>query len=953
MTLASLLAVAFPCLGSGAEAKALPRFYLNYSPTPQPADLAAFDYCILDPAAKIDLAPGQALGHTYFAYVSAVEARPASLNASAAAQREVPVVGKNSAWQSLLLDVENPHWLPMMLEVVVPAALAKGYDGIFLDTLDSAQLLPGFSEKTTAALVALIRGVHERFPDKKIVLNRGFELLPRVAGMIHGVLVESVFQSFDPKTKAFHEMKASDTAWLTTRIREVQAKGLPVFAVDYVSPDDPELAMKTAHKLSQLGCAPFITTPDLQGINLGPLREIPRRIMVVHGTDTTSAEAKDAAPPIDTLSATHFQAALEWMGYEFDFHDIGHRPLTSKLATTYAGVIVDELNCQKPMTKQVVLAWLQEVKSKKVPILFAGDIPFTDDDIRGEFAQVFGLGGELNSVYGVKEATVAIQDPVIMKGECAIAAHALGFKDVMAPIDAQVYLSIRGTDKLGKKVRFDPCFLAPWGGVWLEPYIALRASQANHFFHADMYALLERWLHGEANFPVPDTTTRDGRRIFYSHIDGDGFASLSDFPGHPPCAEVTRDKILRKYPLPVTVSIVESDVQGWLKTLKKDDSPQYVALARSLFELPHVQAASHSFSHPFIWDANDPNPGHYDASKTTLAADIDYPKVDVQREIAGSIDYINKTLLPKGKQVELMLWSGNCRPGIAALRQCHELGVENMNGGETIISKLYPSLSGVGPRLAKWGDEIQIFAANQNEFMYANGFQGPHYGGFASVIETFDMTETPRRLKPVNLYYHFYSSTFLSSNRALEHIHDWAMAQPLHPITALQYASLVRDAHRTQIYAVGPRHWRIANSGALRTYRLPASAGTPDLARCKGVSGYKQVGSTCYVHTTGKPLVELVLSAPDQPLVAWPHLVDSSADVTVLRHSNTAFHFTVAGWDKVSIELGGLPADIECPVVIGGKATTLTVNSEGQARLIVPPGSAVAVDIPAPYAATP
>jgi hypothetical protein len=939
----------FPWLGRGGETGVLPRFYLSYSPSPSPSDLAAFDWCILDPAAKVDLAPGQALGHVYLAYVSAVEARKGSLNATEAAKHGVPVVGTNEAWRSLLLDVEAPHWLTMMLEVVVPAALAKGYDGVFLDTLDSAHLLPGYSEKTTAALVALVRGIHERYPGKKIVLNRGFELLKSVSPIIQGVLVESVFQTFDAQTGAFSRVSESDSAWMAARIREVQAKGLPVFAVDYVSADQPDLAMKTASQLAQLGCSPFITTPDLQGTNLGPLREIPRKILVVYGSDTR-VTTEEASPPIDTLSASLFQAALEWMGYEFDFLDIGHRPLTSKLLTAYAGVIIDELNCQKPLTKQNVLAWLQEVKARKVPILFAGEIPFIDDDIRSEFAQIFGLGGTLNSAFGVKDPTVAVQDPIMMKGERAVEAHALGFIDVAAPSDAEVYLSIKGTDRFGKAVRFDPCFLASWGGVWLDPYIVLRASQASRFFYGDLFALLEHWLHGAAGFPVPDTTTRDGRRIYYSHIDGDGFASLSQLPGHPACAEITRDRILRKYALPVTVSVVEVDIRGWLKTLKKEDSPKYLELARSIFKLPNVQAASHSFSHPFIWDTKDINPGFYDASYTTLAPDIDYPKVDPQREIAGSIDYINKTLLPKGKQVELMLWSGNCRPGISALRLCRELGVENMNGGETIISKLYPSLSGVGPRMAKWGDEMQIFAANQNEFMYANGFQGPHYGGFANVIDTFEMTDKPRRLKPVNLYYHFYSSTFLTSSRALEHIHDWVLAQSLHPITALQFASLVRDAHRTQIYAVGPRSWRIANSGALRTYRLPVSAGTPNMALCKGVSGWRRDGGVLYVHTTGQPLVELSISAPNQPPAAWPHLVGASADVTVLSQTRKAFHFTVAGWDKVNIELGGLPAGISCALTIGGLASQLTADAAGQAQLSVPPGSQIAVDIPTPFA---
>ena len=930
----------------------LPRIYVSYHSTPSPADLAPFDWCILEPSAKVDLVPGQRLGQTFLAYVSAVEAGHGTLNEKEAEKHSVPVVGRNDDWHSMLLDVEDDHWLPMMLDVVVPAAIGDRFDGVFIDTLDSAQRLPGYSGRTKESLAALIRGIRERYPQKKIVINRGFELLPAVASMIDGVLVESVYRTFDAKTRAYRAVAEADTAWLTQRIREVQAHGRPVFALDYVSPDEPELAMKTARQLEALGCSAFISTPDLQGLNLGPHRELPRRILVVHGTDTESAKLQ-AAPPIDTMSATCFQAALEWMGYEFDFHDIGHKALPAVLPATYAGVIVDELDCQKPLTKQNVLTWLQQVKARKVPILFAGDIPFGDDDIRSEFAALFGLGGNLTSVHGVKDAHIEHLDPVIMKGETEVTAHNLGFKDLIAPVEAEVYLSIKGHDRDGRTVRFDPCFMAPWGGVWLEPYVAMRVSQANSLFYVDLFALIQRWLRGNTIFPAPDTTTRDGLRLFYSHIDGDGFASLSHFPNHPPCAEVIRDRILRKYALPVTVSIVEADIRGWLKTLKKEDSPRYVELARSMFELPHVQAASHSFSHPFIWDATDPNPGHYDALKTTLAEGIDYPEVDPKREIEGSIHYINENLLPQGKRVELMLWSGNCRPGEAALRLCRELGVENMNGGDTIISKLSPSISGIGPRLAKWGDEIQIFAANQNEFMYANGFQGPTYGGFARVIETFTMTEKPRRLKPVNLYYHFYSSTYLSSCRALERILEWCMSQSLHPITALQFASLVRDAHQTQIYALGPNHWRMVNRGDLRTFRLPQSAGIPDLSQCKGITGYKQDHDVLYVHTTGQPVVELVLATPGKDLAPWPYLVEATADVTIQRQSRGEMTFSVAGWDRVAIELGGLPSGIQCPMTLAGKPNVLTTGKAGHARMTLPPGSTVSVQIPAPYATSP
>ena len=36
--------------------------------------------------------------------------------------------------------------------------------------------------------------------------------------------------------------------------------------------------------------------------------------------------------------------------------------------------------------------------------------------------------------------------------------------------------------------------------------------------------------------------------------------------------------------------------------------------------------------------------------------------VRLEREVRGSIEYINRVLVPRDKRVEMMLWSGDCRP---------------------------------------------------------------------------------------------------------------------------------------------------------------------------------------------------------------------------------------------------------------------------------------------------
>jgi hypothetical protein len=39
------------------------------------------------------------------------------------------------------------------------------------------------------------------------------------------------------------------------------------------------------------------------------------------------------------------------------------------------------------------------------------------------------------------------------------------------------------------------------------------------------------------------------------------------------------------------------------------------------------------------------------------------------------------------------------------------------------------------------------------------------------------MTEKPYRIKPINIYYHFYSGSKLAAFNALKEVYDWAIKQ--------------------------------------------------------------------------------------------------------------------------------------------------------------------------------
>ena len=103
-------------------------------------------------------------------------------------------------------------------------------------------------------------------------------------------------------------------------------------------------------------------------------------------------------------------------------------------------------------------------------------------------------------------------------------------------------------------------------------------------------------------------------------------------------------------------------------------------------------------------------------------------------------------LAPAGKRVEVFLWTGDALPDAGTIGLTREAGVVNVNGGDTQIRKAHPTLTAVYPQARPTADGMQVYAPIMNENVYTNDWTGP-FDGFRHVIETFEMTERPRRLK--------------------------------------------------------------------------------------------------------------------------------------------------------------------------------------------------------------
>ncbi|MFZ2220310.1 MAG: hypothetical protein WAV85_16750 [Rhodoferax sp.] len=405
--------------------------------------------------------------------------------------------------------------------------------------------------------------------------------------------------------------------------------------------------------------------------------------------------------------------------------------------------------------------------------------------------------------------------------------------------------------------------------------------------------------------PVPDVSTESGRRLFMVHMDGDGWVSRSELPGNPLAAELVRDRVVKKYPVPMTISVIEAETSP--KGLYPELSPLAEQVAKDIFREPHVAIASHSYSHPFFWAKVEAGDESYGVKAVNL--NLAGYEFSLQREIEGSIRYIEERLAPPGKKVEIFFWTGDCVPSSEALEWTHRVGVLNMNGGDTTATLAHPTMTRVEGLGLRRAGGYQVFAPNQNENVYTNEWTGPFYG-FDRVIETFEFTEKPRRLKPINIYFHTYLTTKTAGMRSLDKIFTYAMAQKTMPVYVSEYARKVLDFQDVAV-ARTPAGWRVRGAKDLRTLRLPNTLGFTDIRKSQGVAGYTLGENDSYIHLASDAAL-LALSTVESPA---PRLDSANARIERFEQNSTGaqwqfkghvpLQFTVAHADDCRVRMGG------------------------------------------------
>lgn len=905
---------ASPVAGGTSQAEAQPSVAFYYGPDPPVSALQGFDWVVVDGNAQLPesvsgVGPGQH-GSAWFAYISIGEV--AKGEPSAAAPPSC-VIGQNQAWNAHVMDLRQAGCRDWLWGHRIAPLIDRGFTEFFLDTLDSYQLALHAPDEQRAyrdGIVAVVQRIRARVPQARFILNRGFELLDALQGDgVVGVAAESLYRGWDQATHRYVKVAAADTAWLTGQLDAVKARGLVAIAIDYVADDDPAMAESTAKSIVAAGFVPYVTNGALNRVGIGAVKPAPREILMLYDGDDS---------PMSTNVNWYAAMVLNHLGYSTRSLNVDTTPLPqTPLGGRVAGIVTwfsgDDL-----ARGEQVHRWLLRQMDAGVPLAILGSFGFPLD---ASHLAPFGLAPDSAAPTTLAKVSVIHQDASLIGFEAPLHPSADSFIPLRL-LAGQPALTLERNGQQETAVA-----ITRWGGYALTPNVmaylpqgVLDKERGRARWLLNPFAFFQRALQLQA-LPAFDTTTASGNRLLFAHFDGDGFTSASYVPEHfgEPAAKVILDTILRRYKIPTAASVIAGEfVDGGLY------GPSQLAIsrpiARAMFELPWVEIGSHTYSHPFDWGALERDPGlsaglHLDQEDKPGApgqyvqtAELKYGynlpvpgyRFSPEEEVDGSVKVIEDLLAPPGKKVTLYQWSGDTDPGTAVLARTYRAGLLNINGSNSTISNQYSSLTNVVPVGVWKGAHFQVFAPDANEDQFTNGWSPP-YCGYRNVLQTFRLTESPRRLAPINVYYHLYSGARPCGLDALRFVLDWATGQMTTPVFPSHYARVALGFGYAGMARDGDA-FVLGGYGADQTVRVRQTQGYPDLGRSANIAGFNDANDARYI-SLGPDRARLVL-APRPP--TEPYLIRANAVVAGLQRQHGSLSLDLQGHVPLKVQLANI-----------------------------------------------
>jgi hypothetical protein len=219
---------------------------------------------------------------------------------------------------------------------------------------------------------------------------------------------------------------------------------------------------------------------------------------------------------------------------------------------------------------------------------------------------------------------------------------------------------------------------------------------------------------------------------------------------------------------------------------------------------------------------------------------------------------------------------------------------------------------------------------------YFEGSAEPY--ALSRLIETFEYTDTPRRLRPLAFHYHAYSANSPGGLDALDEVYRWLSRQPLFAVRVTDYRARI-TAFREQVIARDLYGAYLVYGGeALRTLRVPMSLGHPDLSRSNAVASIARLPQGRYVTFAARGLrrLQLAVTTPTRPYLEQTNGRVETWSIGNPQEGRINVQLEVVAEQPLLLRLAGLPPRGSCELKRSGRVTRVRTDAQGRAELSLP-----------------
>ena len=209
------------------------------------------------------------------AYVSAGEVHDGVPEKETLAHANM-LLAQQPKWKSHIVDITSPLWRGMV-ERQVDDAIARGFDGVMLDTIDSPLDWAATNNRahlnaTSEAAIMMIEAIRTRHPYITIMLNRGFAILPVVIPHLDFVLYESLLTNPNETTGQFTFQSPTNYEQAAKKLQQMitLAPHIRILTLDYWKLEDVSGLGRIYATQRGAGFIPYVSTPDLRQLAVEP-----------------------------------------------------------------------------------------------------------------------------------------------------------------------------------------------------------------------------------------------------------------------------------------------------------------------------------------------------------------------------------------------------------------------------------------------------------------------------------------------------------------------------------------------------------------------------------------------------------------------------------------------------------------------------------------------------------